>query len=120
MKATIIECVMGVLGFGEANELVEKVFFPKDPREMAERLRKAEAGKVIEEIVTLVEKLQGRGYTTFVFESSEMARNAREKLNIEVDVERTSEAGELLRGNLGKFAVDLGFVKRAEQFYGTR
>ena len=115
MKATIIECVMGVLGFGEANELVEKVFFPKDPREMAERLRKAEAGKVIEEIVTLVEKLQGRGYTTFVFESSEMARNAREKLNIEVDVERTSEAGELLRGNLGKFAVDLGFVKRAEQ-----
>ena len=115
MKATIVECVMGVLGFGEANELVDKVFFPKDPLETAERLRKAEAGKVIEEIVTLVEKLQGMGYTSFVFERPEMARNVREELNIEVDVERASEAGELLRGNLDKFAVDLGFVKRAEQ-----
>jgi len=108
---------MGVFGFGEANELLDKVFFPKDSREMAERLGKIEAGKVIEETATLVEKLRGKGYTTFVFESSEMARNAREKLNIEVDVERPSEAGELLRGNLEKFAVDLGFVKRAGQLH---
>ncbi|MBE0512123.1 C/D box methylation guide ribonucleoprotein complex aNOP56 subunit [Candidatus Bathyarchaeota archaeon] len=115
VKATIVECVMGVFGFGEANELVEKTFFPKDPLEIAERLGKVEAGKAIEEIVTLVEKLQGKGYTTFVFESSKIAQNAREKLKIEVDVEKPSEAGELLRGNLEKFAVDLGFVKRQEQ-----
>jgi len=115
VKATIVECVMGVFGFGEANELVEKVFFPKDPLEIAERLGKIEAGKVIEEIVTLVEKLRDKGYTTFVFENSEMARNAREKLNIEVAVERLSEAGKMLRENLEKFAVDLGFVKRPEQ-----
>jgi len=117
VKATIVECVMGVFGFGEANQLLDKVFFPKDPREIAERLEKIEAGKVIEEIATLVESLRGRGYTTFVFESSEMARNAREKLNIEVDMERPSEAGELLRGNLEKFAVDLGFVKRADELH---
>jgi nucleolar protein 56 len=115
MKATIVECVMGVFGFGEANELVEHVFFSKDPREIAERLGKVEAGKVIEEIVTVVEKLQGKGYATFVFESSKLAQNIREKLKIEVDVEKPSEAGELLRGNLEKFAVDLGFVKRQEQ-----
>ncbi len=115
MKATIVECLMGVFSFGEANKLVGHVFFPKDPREIAERLGKVEAGKAIEEIVTLVEKLQGKGYTTFVFESSKIAQNAREKLKIEVDVEKPSEAGELLRGNLEKFAVDLGFVKRQEQ-----
>jgi len=117
VKATIVECVMGVFGFGEANELLEKVFFPKDPRGIAERLGKIEAGKVIEETATLIKSLQGKGYTTFVFESSEMARNVREKLNIEVDVERPSEAGELLRGNLEKFAVDLGFVKRTDQLH---
>ena len=115
MKATIVECLMGVFGFGEANELVEKVFFPKDPLEIAERLGKIEAGKVIEEIATLVEKLRDKGYITFVFENSEMARNVREKLNIEVAVERLSEAGKLLRENLEKFAVDLKFVKRPEQ-----
>ena len=115
MKATIVECLMGVFGFGEAKNLVDHIFFPKDPREIAERLGKVEAGKVIEETVTLVEKLQGRGYTTFVFESSKMAQNIREKLKVEVDVEKPSEAGELLRANLEKFAVDLDFVKRAPE-----
>lgn len=115
MKSTIVVCIMGVFGFGEANELVDKVFFPKDATETAERLRKIEAGEIVEEIVTLVEKLRKRGYTTFVFESVEMARNAREKLTIEVDVEKPSEAGESLRGNLDKFAAEVGFVKQAEQ-----
>ncbi|MGQ9459743.1 MAG: C/D box methylation guide ribonucleoprotein complex aNOP56 subunit [Candidatus Bathyarchaeaceae archaeon] len=117
MKATIVECVMGVFGFGETDQLIDKIFFPKDPRQVAEKLGKIEAGKVIEEIASLIESLRGRGYTTFVFESPEMAQNAREKLNIEVDVEKPSEAGELLRGNLEKFAVDLGFVKQADELH---
>lgn len=117
MRATIVECVMGVFGFGEANELVDKVFFPKDPREMAERLGKIETGKVIDEISTLIKRLRDKGYTLFVFESLEMARNARGKLNIEVDVARPSEAGELLRGNLDKFAVDVGFVREAVELH---
>jgi len=115
MKATIVECAMGVFGFGEANELVDKVFFPKDPKETAERLGKIEAGKVVDEIATLVQRLQAKGYTTFVFESSEMARNAREKLNINVDVAKPSEAGEMLRRNLEKFAVDTGFARQAAE-----
>lgn len=115
MKATIVECLMGVFAFGEANELVEKVLFPKDPLEIAERLGKIEAGKVIEEIATLVKKLQDKGYITFVFENPEMARNVREKLNVEVAVERLSEAGKLLRENLETFAVDLKFVQRSDQ-----
>ena len=45
MKVTIVESVIGVFGFGEDNELVEKVFFPKDSIETAERLRKIEEGK---------------------------------------------------------------------------
>jgi len=115
VKATIVECVMGVFGFGEANELVDKVFFPKDPRETAERLAKISAGKVVDEIAALVEKLRAKGFTTFVFESSEMARNAREKLNVNVDVVKPSEAGEMLRRNLDKFAVDTGFVGQAAE-----
>ena len=115
MKATIIESLMGILGFGEDNKLVEKVLFQKEPKEIAERLGKIETGKVIEEIGTLVKKLQDKGYKTFIFESLEMARNAREKLKIEVDVAKPSEAGDLLRRNLDKFAVEVGFVKRAEE-----
>jgi len=115
LKAAIVECVMGIFGFGEANELVDKVLFTKKPKQIAERLGKIETGKVVDEIATLIERLQKRGYASFVFESSEMARNAREKLGIEVDVESPSGAGELLRGNLEKIAVDVGFVKRAAE-----
>ena len=115
MKATIVESVMGVFGFGEDNKLVEKVFFPKDPLETAERLRKMEEGNVIEEISSLVDKLRAKGYTHFVFENQEMARSAREKLNIEVTAEASSEAGKLLRENLEKFAVELEFVEKPEQ-----
>jgi len=115
MKATVVECLMGVFGFGEKNELVDYVLFPKDSVEIAERLEKIEVDNLIEEMVVLVEKLQGKGYTIFVFESSKMAQNAREKLKIEADAEKPAEAGELLRRNLEKFAVDSGFVKRREQ-----
>jgi len=115
VKATIVESVMGVFGFGEDNKLVEKVFFPKDPLETAEKLRNIEEGKVIEEIVALVDKLRTKGYTNFVFENKEMARRAHEKLNIEASVERSSEAGKLLRENLEKFALELGFVEKTEQ-----
>lgn len=115
MKATIIECVMGVFGFGEANELVDEVLFPKDAKEVAERLGKIETGRVVDEIATLIEKLRSKGYNIFAFESPDMARNAREKLGIEVDVARPSEAGELLRGNLEKFSVDVGFVEQAAE-----
>jgi len=115
VKATIVESVIGVFGFGEDNKLVEKVFFPKDPLETAERLRKIEEGTVIDEIAVLVDKLRAKGYTHFVFENSEMARSAREKMNIEVTAERSSEAGKRLRENLEKFALDLEFVEKPEQ-----
>jgi nucleolar protein 56 len=115
VKATIVESVIGVFGFGEDNELVEKVFFPKDPQKTAERLRKIEKGTVIKEISSLVDKLRAKGYTHFVFENQKMARNAREKLNIEATSEASSEAGKRLRENLEKFALDLGFVEKLEQ-----
>ncbi len=115
MKATIIECVMGVLAFGEKNELVDTVLFPKNPKEIAERLEKIETGKVIEEVASLIGKLQEKGYDTFTFERQEIAKNVQQKLGINVDVAKPSEAGEILRGNLDKFARDTGFVKQAEE-----
>ena len=115
MKTTIIECVIGILGFDEQNNLVEGVLFPKDPKKIAENLAKIEAGKIIDEIATLVEKLKEKGYTFFVFENAEITRNIHDKLKIAVELVRPSEAGELLRGNLEKYAVKLGFVKEGAE-----
>ncbi len=112
LKATIVQCVMGVFGFGEKNQLLDKILFLKDPAEIADKLGKIETGKVIDEVARLVEKLQVKGYTEFVFESPEMARNAREKLQIGAVAETPSKAGDLLRKNLEKIAVEAGFVKQ--------
>jgi len=111
MRATIVGNVMGVFSFGEANELVDQVLFPSDPKEIAKKLKKIETGKVIEEIVAVIEKLKNGGYTSFTFEIPEVAWNTREKLGVDVDVAKFSKAGETLRTNLDKFALETGFVK---------
>lgn len=107
-----MQCVMGVFGFGEKSQLLDKILFPKDPEKIADRLGKIETGKVIDEVERLVKKLQAKDCTEFVFESPEMARNAREKLKIEAVAETPSKAGDLLRKNLEKIAVEVGFVKK--------
>jgi len=117
VKATIVECVMGVLAFNENSDLVESVLFPKDAREIAESLVKIEAGKIVDELIKLIDNLKGKGYTFFIFENPEIARNAHEKLKIAVEVVRPSEAGELVRSNLEKFAVQTGFVKEADELH---
>jgi len=115
VKVTIVESVMGVFGFGENNVIVEKVFFPKDAIETAERLKNIEEGKLLEEISDLIGKLRVKGYVHFVFENQEMARSASETLNIEVSVEQSSRAGRLFRENLEKFALETGFVEKPAQ-----
>ena len=111
MKATIVESVMGIFAFDENNTLIESVLFPKEPVKIAEALLKIEAGKVIDEQAALVEKLQSKGYTFFVFETTEIARNAHERLKIAVEVAHPSEAGEAFRANLDQFALQVGFVE---------
>jgi len=115
VKATVVECVMGVLGFNEKNELVESVLFQKDARGIAERLEKIEAGKIVDEIVKLIDSLKAKGYTFFLFENAEIARNAHERLKIAVEVAHPSEAGDMLRANLERFAVQTDFVKEADE-----
>ena len=116
VKVTIVESVIGMFGFGEDNSIVEKEFFPKDTLETAKILKKIEEGELINEISGLIDKLQAKGYTHFVFENQEMSRNASEKLGINVSLEKSSEAGKILRENLEKFALKLGFVEKPEQF----
>ncbi len=115
MKATIVHCILGVFSFGAKNELLDHVLFPKDPEKIVDKLAQIEIGRVIEEVAKTVENLQAKGYTEFVFESAETARNARQKLKIKAETETPSEAGNLLRKNLEKIAVESGFVEQTAE-----
>jgi len=115
MKATILESIMGVLGFDEKNALIDCVLFQKEPKKIAETLLNIEAGKIVDEQTTLIERLKTKGYVFFIFESAETARNAHEKLKIAVEVAHPSAAGETLRSSLEQFAVQSGFVKEPSE-----
>lgn len=116
MKATIVECSFGILAFDEENKLVEKALFSKKPQNAAKTLMKVEAGKVVDELAELVSKLKKRGYEIFVFENSNLAKEAQAKLGVTVEFSKPSSAGEMLRSNMEKFAVEAGFVADAEEF----
>jgi len=115
MKATILESVMGILGFDEQNTLIDCALFQKEPKKIAETLLNIETGKIVDEQTTLIEKLKAKGYVFFIFENAETARNAHEKLKIAVEVAHPSAAGETLRANLEQLAVQSGFVKEPSE-----
>jgi len=117
LKAAIVDCVMGIFAFNEKNELIDNVLFPKDAGKIAENLAKIEAGKIVDELTTLIERLKAKGYTFFVFENTGLARNAHDNLKIAVEIAKPSAAGELLRANLERFAVEASFVKEGTQIH---
>jgi len=111
VRATIIESTFGILAFNKESEIIGSVLFPKKPQKAAKILAKIEAGKFVDELSQLIDKLAKNGFDTFVFESPELANAVREKLKVNVEVAKPFKAREMLRSNMEKFAVKTGFVK---------
>jgi len=115
MKATIILSLIGVLGFGEDSQLVDEILFKKDPKLIAEKLNLTDAGKAIQETIFLIQRLKKQGYNVFVFENAAIAKALEKKLKVETDVAQPSPQGEILRKNMEKFAIEIGFVKQSQK-----
>ncbi len=116
MKATIIQSLFGILAFDESNRLVAHSLFSKKPEEAARAIVEIESGKVVKEVAELINYLKGIGYGVFVFENPLLAADVREKFGAEVEISRTSEAGELFRSNMEGYAIETGFVRDYEEF----
>jgi nucleolar protein 56 len=116
VKATLIECSFGILAFNEENELVNKLLFQKNPQAAVQTLRDIEAGKMVDTIQGLLDTLKDKGYDTFVFENTSLAKTVERRFSVSVDVNKRSPAGELVRSNTEKIAIETGFVKDAKDF----
>jgi nucleolar protein 56 len=116
MKATIVESSFGILAFNDENELVEKVLFPKKAEEAAKILIKTEAGKITEEVSTLITTLKQKGFDEFLFENANLAKEVETTMGIHVETSKPSKAGKLLQAKPESFAVKTGFVKDATDF----
>src|SRR3989304_1775318 len=105
MKAIILQFPFGVAAFGNQSQLVEKELFPKKPQTAAKSIMKVEAGKISDEIESLVTRLQNAGYDTFVFERGNIADEVQKRLGIKVETAAPSEA-EALRSRMEEVAVE--------------
>ena len=110
MKSIIIQFPYGVAAFDDKNGLVEKVLFPKKPQAAARSLIKTEAGKMSDEIFSLISLLKNAGYDIFIFEHANLAEETQRKMNVTVEVAKPAEA-EVLRSRMNEVAVESGFVK---------
>jgi nucleolar protein 56 len=109
MKTFLIQFPFGIAAFDYKNSLVEKVLFPKKPQAAARSLLKAEAGKMSDEVFSLISILKSSGYDTFVFEKANLAEEVQRKMNVTVEVVKPAE-GEVLRSRMNEVAVESGFV----------
>lgn len=64
MKAYVVVTAIGCFGLDEKDAVLEFVPFPKEPKEIAERLAEAKTVKVAEQ-AHLEQKLSAKGYTEF-------------------------------------------------------
>ncbi len=115
MRVTIIESVFGILAFSREDEIIESVLFPKKLQETSRILAEIKAGKLVDEIALLIDKLVENGYDTFIFEDSGLAKIVKEKLNVKVEVAKLSKRGKMLR-SMERFAVKTGFVNDTIEF----
>ena len=115
MKVTMVECSFGILAFDEENNLIDKILFPKKPVLTAKILADIEAGKIGKEAAEMIRRLKNSGYSTFIFENASSAKEA-ENLGVKTEVSKPSSAGEMVRSNMANYAVETGFVSRAEDF----
>lgn len=116
MKANVVSCSFGFLAFNEEGKLVDKFLFPKNPQNAAQTLIKIESGKIVDELAALINRLKSGGFDTFSFENSVLAEGVQKQLKVKVEVSKPSTAGEFVRAEIEKLAVETGFVKDAEEF----
>ena len=109
MKAFLIQFPFGIAAFDDKNSLIEKVLFPKKPLAAARSLLKAEAGKMSDEIFSLISILKKSSYDIFVFEKANLAEEIQRKMNVTVEVAKPTEA-DILRSRMNEVAVQSGFV----------
>lgn len=115
MKVTLITSLLGVFGFDEDGEIVDKVLFEKNSKVIAEKLSFVDDGKMISEMASLIGKLEKMGFTFFVFEQDQIAEVAAKKLGVKIGHVHLSPQGESLRKNMAEAALEMGFVKDLQQ-----
>ncbi|WXG45828.1 MAG: C/D box methylation guide ribonucleoprotein complex aNOP56 subunit [Candidatus Atabeyarchaeum deiterrae] len=117
MRAYIVESLVGIFGFDESLNLVEKSFFRRDPDAIARNIARLEQGEIIDEIDSVLRRLVGRGFDEFTLEEEQLANNIVKKYAVRAHVETPSSAGRTLRSKMARSPNEVGLVSSLEELY---
>lgn len=116
LKITIIEWLIGVFAIDEENKIIDTVFFPRNGEKMMDIIIKVQKGEIVEEVAKIVRDLIDKGYRSIIVENANLAKSIRENFDVEVSIENPSQIGKYLRKNVGKLAIEKGYIENLEEF----
>ena len=105
MRAFLITTPIGVFGIAEDKKIIHFEPFPKNPEEIAEKLKLAES-EILDEEKKVQEELEKKGYEIYFSIKKPGVKN----------FELNSKAEQFVKENLRKLALDYSFVKDHVEF----
>jgi nucleolar protein 56 len=117
LKIAIIEWLIGVFALDEENRVIDTVFFPRKEETMRDTLIRVQNGEIVEEVAQIIRDLIDKGYRSIIVENVKLAKSISEEFDVEISLEIPSQGGKYLRGNVGRLAIEKGYVKSLEEFY---
>ncbi len=113
----VVETLIGVFGVTEGDEVVERVLYPPDPKQIAATQDRQSIGEVTKEVAELIEKLMQRGFTRYLFSNRALAEAVGVKFDIAAEARLHPSTDRGLRDRLEGLSVEYGFVGMTSQFY---
>lgn len=117
-KVHLVETIIGVLGVS-GESVVERVLYPRDPKQIAAALDRQRDGEVTKEAAELVEKLMQRGFKGVVLSNEALAKTIAERYGLYTETSGPSGPHEYVRDNLEALAVGFGWVVDVAQLQGV-
>jgi len=116
LKTYVVETPIGIFALDENKNLIEKVLFPKDPEQIAEKIMRLQQGEAIEEILEMIENLKKRGVDEIIVESEDLASTLRKTVDALISVEKPSAGAQSIRARLPQLAKEFGIVETITEY----
>jgi nucleolar protein 56 len=115
LKATLLGSIIGVHAFNEDDEVIAEAHYPKDAKQIAQALTRLRGGELTREAAEVLGRLRALGVEEVTVENEALMAYI-EAEGFSVGVETMPAAGEYLRGNIQRMAVEAGFIDSLEQY----
>jgi nucleolar protein 56 len=117
LKATLLGSIIGVHAFDEENKVIAEAYYQRDVKQIAREMLRFKAGMLTMEAADVLEQLRKLGIEGVAVQNEALMASVEDE-GFSVSVEAMPAAGDHLRRNIQRMAVDAGFIDSVEQYGG--